>query len=180
MAIKFTKNMILQGLREVACLLDEQGVHGSIYLVGGAAISIAYNKHRTTNDVDAFIQKESSQIISAVKKVGIHNGWQVDWLNDAADEFIPISHIYYNPVMVFEEPGLTVHVASPEVMLGMKGSAARKKDTQDITTLLPLTDIRTVPELLELVKKLYPETSHREHTKRQLSRLHKAFIEADL
>jgi predicted nucleotidyltransferase len=44
---------ILRALGELASVLRERNVTGEIYIVGGAAIAVAYSSDRETDDVDA-------------------------------------------------------------------------------------------------------------------------------
>ncbi len=44
---------MLEALKEVADLMAERGQRGRLYLVGGAAMLLAYSTDRGTQDVDA-------------------------------------------------------------------------------------------------------------------------------
>ena len=77
-------------------------------------------------------------------------------------------------MLVFSETGLTVRAASPKILLAMKGLAAREKDKADMATLIPLTNIRTLNELLALVRESYPDERYKPPSEDQLERIKEA------
>ena len=60
-----------------------------IYIVGGAAMSLAFARERTTRDVDARIDTGHSRLTEAVRKLGRKYGLGDTWLNDQATTAIP-------------------------------------------------------------------------------------------
>ena len=53
-----------------------------IYIVGGAAMSLAFSRDRTTRDVDARIDAGHHRLTEAVRKLGRKHGLGDTWLND--------------------------------------------------------------------------------------------------
>ena len=72
--------------------LDEElgrvGIRGELFVVGGAAMALAYDARRSTVDVDA-IFVPSSDVRRASRKVAEALEMEPDWLNDAAKAFLP-------------------------------------------------------------------------------------------
>jgi hypothetical protein len=58
---------------------------------------------------------------------------------------------------VFDQPGLRVFAALPEHLLAMKALAARPRDAQDIRQLVEVLNLHTVPDVLALVRDVFPE-----------------------
>ena len=69
--------------------LRAQGTRAQIYIVGGAAMSLAFSRDRTTDDVDARIDKGHYRLTDAVRTVGRRHGLADTWLNDQATTTIP-------------------------------------------------------------------------------------------
>jgi methylmalonyl-CoA mutase cobalamin-binding subunit len=77
------------GRQDIGQLLDElsvelasRGAKADLFLVGGAAIAVAYDQARSTRDLDAvFLPTEVVRQAAAV--VAQHRELAEDWLNDA-------------------------------------------------------------------------------------------------
>ena len=74
--------------QELSDRLDARGVQAQLFVVGGAAMALAYDQDRLTRDVDALfspapVVREVAEEISATR------GLEPDWLNDAAKRFLP-------------------------------------------------------------------------------------------
>jgi hypothetical protein len=50
---------IVGALTALAAELDRRGVSGEMYIVGGAAIALAYDERRATCDIDAVFEPKS-------------------------------------------------------------------------------------------------------------------------
>ena len=99
-----------------------------IYIVGGgAAMSLAFSRERTTRNVDARIDTGHSHLAQAVRKVGCKRGLGDTWLNDQATTAIPRSPDA-KATTLYESPYLTVTGASEKHLLAMKLLAARSMD----------------------------------------------------
>jgi hypothetical protein len=145
---------ILDALGDLADRLAAQGIDGRIYVVGGAAMALAYQRDRVTRDVDA-VFAPSGAVRAAATEVAIARRLPDDWLNDAVKGFVPGTDPERVPV--FSRPGLEVGAASARVMLGMKVLAARPElDAEDIETLAGILGLRTADEILDVVSSLYP------------------------
>jgi len=147
---------ILRALEELASVLRERNVTGEVYIVGGAAIAVAYSFDRETDDVDA-VFRPKEEVRAAALEVARRLGLPDGWLNDAAKGFLP-ARPDADAHDIFEAPGLRVMAASPKHLLAMKLLAARsRRDAADIRFLCGLLGIRTVSEALAVALELYPE-----------------------
>lgn len=90
---------------ELSDRLSVAGISAQLFVVGGAAMALAYNRDRLTRDVDALFvpAPEVRQIAEAMS--GGH-GLEPDWLNDAAKGFLPGGDEH--PRTVFESESLLV------------------------------------------------------------------------
>jgi hypothetical protein len=64
---RFSRNEILEALQALGDELSARGVHGQIFIVGGAAMALAYSNRRVTKDIDAAFEPKSSIYEAAVK-----------------------------------------------------------------------------------------------------------------
>jgi hypothetical protein len=149
------RDTALAALSELAAVLAKSGVEGRVYVVGGAAMLLAYGSTRSTRDIDAVFEP-TQPVRTAVAEVAERLGLPDDWLNDAVKGFVPGTDPEAVPVLRL--PGLEVAAASARFMLGMKLLAARvERDTDDILALARLLGLRTPPDVLAVVASLYPD-----------------------
>ena len=69
--------------------LRRANVRASLYLVGGAAMLLAYGRTRATSDVDVRIDAANEAVTAAVADVAAEHGLEYDWLNQHAAACIP-------------------------------------------------------------------------------------------
>jgi hypothetical protein len=98
-----------------------------LFVVGGAAMALAYDRDRLTRDVDALFVPAPEVRRIAEEMSGPH-GLEPDWLNDAAKGFLPGADEH--PRTVFESESLLVQVASPEYLLAMKRCCSTDSGTR--------------------------------------------------
>ena len=73
---------IIDALRELGSELGSRGITADLYVVGGAAIALAYDDRRSTRDIDAvFVPK--SEVYDAAERVRDRLNLPEGWLNDA-------------------------------------------------------------------------------------------------
>ncbi len=151
---RFTRAKIVQALQALGDELKSQGVRGQVFVVGGAAMALAYSIRRVTKDVDAVFEPKSV-IYTAATKVAEALGLPDDWLNDAAKAFMPGPDA--EPRAVPEIDGIEVSIASPRYMLAMKLMASRiGEDDEDISLLLRECAIVEPRQALDLLEQVYP------------------------
>lgn len=150
-----TRERILELFDELNGELAVAGVRGDVFIVGGAAMTVAYDARPATRDIDA-IWHPSTEVRDAVARVAArHADLRPDWLNDAVKGFLPGD----DPgprTTVYDEDALTVSAASPGYLLATKLMASRvSRDEDDVLLLYDLCGLSTVAEGLDLVERYY-------------------------
>ena len=132
-------------LRAVSDKLAGKGISGRIFIVGGAAMVLAFSSRFSTADVDA------------AKTVGAELGLPEDWLNDSVTIYLPsFKEPDWRPTLKFEN--LEVSTADARSLLAMKMRASRgSRDIGDIRLLLVQCGIRTESDALSLYEEYFPE-----------------------
>ena len=150
----FTRAAILAALQALGDELTQEGVRGQLFIVGGAAIALAYSTRRVTKDIDAVFEPKSA-IYRAAAKVAEDRGLPEDWLNYAVKGYMPGEDSHARPLP--EIRGIEITTASPRYLLAMKLLAMRfGEDDEDIELLLRECDLHTPEEALELLAHMYP------------------------
>jgi len=149
------------GREDIRALLDElsaelsaRGARAELFLVGGAALAVAYDATRATRDLDA-VFVPTDVVRQAALAVAGREGLTEDWLNDAVKGFLPGPDP--DAQRFYSSDSLIVDVASPRYLLAMKLFAARAEiDADDILLLYRQLGFTTVEEGLNLVEQAYP------------------------
>lgn len=155
MAESFSRDKILSKLEELGQRLERSGERAELYIVGGAAMALAFARDRVTRDIDAvFVPK--TRVYDVAREMAADDATLgPDWLNDAVKGFLPTVEDSEAQV-ILEGPGIRVLVASPRRLLAMKVFAARvDRDRDDIMKLCEEANIRTIAEVLDLTHDLY-------------------------
>lgn len=144
------RSEILAALTALGEQVQHVGAVADLYVVGGAAIALAYDARRATHDVDAvFVPK--AIVYEAAARVAQSRGLPAGWLNDAVKGFMLGPDRY--PTEVLDLPGLRVEVASPQVVLVMKCLAHRiGEDDDDVRLLSRMHGLHTAGDVLDLVE----------------------------
>lgn len=142
-------------LVELGRRLDARGIEARLFLVGGAAMALAFNRDRVTRDLDAVFEPKQD-IYREAAKVAEDHGLPDDWLNDAVKGLLPDRQPPVEGTGSFSTVGLHVGVASAEYLFAMKAQAARQEtDGADLRELARILRIRTLEEALDLVERFY-------------------------
>ena len=142
-------------LAEVGRRLEAAGVHGTLYIVGGAAMALEFDARRVTVDVDAVLHPATT-IKEVAAEIAAERGLPRRWLNDAARAFIPGGD---EDAVMLDLPGIAVAVASPRHLLAMKLAAFRPGDMSDLELLFRVLDIRSAETAADLAVEVYGEGS---------------------
>ncbi len=153
---QFDRARVVSALEALGEELTRSGIRGQIFVVGGAAMALAYSTRRVTKDIDAVFEPKS-EIYAAARKVAEDLGLPEDWLNDAVKGFMPGADEHRRPVP--DVHGIEVTTASPRYLLAMKLMAMRfGEDEEDIEILLRECGVGSAQEALEILGQVYPDT----------------------
>ena len=139
-------------LTEIGAELDARGIRGDLFVVGGAAMALAYNTRRATRDVDGVFEPKLV-IYEVADEVGARHGLPPGWLNDSVKGLLPGPDPEARELL--ELPGLRVTVPSPQYLLALKVAAARvDRDADDIRVLAAACSLTTAQEVLDVTERI--------------------------
>lgn len=153
-------------IRQLLIALDKElqrrAKAATIFIVGGAAMALAYNADRATDDVDATFQPRDV-VLDAAESVAEEAktwGWSdIDkyWLSDGVVQLMPPEPDDH-PRSEKIGPSLAVSVASPEFVLAMKAMVARQAqgDVDDAVVLCRLLGVTNETQLEAIVARYFP------------------------
>ncbi|MHB1534471.1 MAG: DUF6036 family nucleotidyltransferase [Acidimicrobiales bacterium] len=148
------RDEIEQLLRELGARAAARGITVEMFLVGGAAMALAYDRGRSTRDLDAVFEPKTA-VYEEARRIANERGLPPDWLNDAVKGFMPDRQDAGEQVR-FSSEGISVAVASAEYLFAMKGLSARQEaDGQDLRTLAGLLGITRPDQGLALLERYY-------------------------
>jgi hypothetical protein len=140
-------------LTELGAALHDRGVHGEMYVVGGAAIALAYDARRSTRDIDAVFEPKLA-IYEAAAEVAERFELPAGWLNDAVKGFLAGDDAEAAPVL--DVPGLRCLAASPRMLLALKVLAHRVgEDEDDVMFLAAALGLRTSRDVLAVAEDVF-------------------------
>lgn len=149
----FAKTGIISHLTALSEELDKRGIRGEMFLVGGAAMALAYNRYRTTKDLDGVFEPKLV-IYEAAQTVAQKRGLAPNWLNDAVKGYLPGPDAEAKTYLNL--PALSVAVASPRYLFALKALASREdRDIDDIKELYRLSGFTSVDEAIDYVDKVF-------------------------
>lgn len=148
------------GAAQMRSLLDEldqrlrrRGVAASIYLVGGAALTLEYGRDGLTPDIDVVLGDDA--VLEEARVIALERSLPEHWLSTSATGWVPP-----RPSWALRPPataGLTVHVAPAEHLLAMKLIASRRKDRPDLALLIRECGMvaATAADYVDLLERVY-------------------------
>lgn len=151
-----TREKVIELLTELGARLCDRGIEGELYLVGGGAMLLGYNRNTVTKDLDAIYAPTEiiDQIADQMAEERSDYKLLPGWLNSQVLPLLPRMKDF-RAWQALEVPGLSVQIASPEHLLAMKARASRSiRDFDDVAVLadvLKITDIKQVWEICENV-----------------------------
>lgn len=146
------REQIVAALTALGAVLHERGIHGEMYVVGGAAIALAYSTRRSTRDVDAIFEPKM-EIYRAADEVAERLDLPPGWLNDAVKGFLAPDP---DAAPVLEAPGLRCLVASPRILLALKVLAHRVgEDEDDVRLLADELELESADAVLDVAEEVY-------------------------
>lgn len=137
--------------------LQRRGVIGDVYIIGGAAMALAYDARRATRDIDAVLVPHGV-VLEEAHALAAELGLPQWWLNKQASVYVAPSG---DPEarLSFDHPGLRVSAASPEHLLAMKALAARRRDIEDLRVLIGMLGLTTADQVIAVCSRVFPDES---------------------
>ena len=151
------RGALIELLDELAGKLRRRKARAQVYVIGGAAMSLAFDRSRTTHDIDARIDRGHGALIEAVREIASERGLPDSWLNGQATANMPKSPDT-RAQTVYESEYLTITGASAEHILAMKLEAGRATDVDDVATLVGRLGIADAEEALAIHGRLFPDS----------------------
>jgi hypothetical protein len=152
-----TREKVIELLTELGARLQARGIEGELYLVGGGAMLLGYNRNTVTKDPDAIyapaevIEAIADQMAAERSEYSLQTGW----LNSQVIPLLPRlkdSRAW----QALDIPGLTVQIASPEHLLAMKARASRSiRDFDDIAVLADLLEIHDIQRVWDICESVW-------------------------
>ncbi len=144
---------IIAALTALAAELERRGVSADMYVVGGAAIALAFDERRATRDIDAVFEPKAV-VYEAADVVAEQRGLPAGWLNDAVKGFLAGDDPAATPVL--DLPGLRCLAASPRTPLALKILAHRVgEDEEDVRLLAGELGLERADEILAVAEETF-------------------------
>ena len=150
----FDREKIITAFEKLDSELARRRLRVDMFVTGGAAIILAYQRDRRTRDIDAVFTSRS-EVYEAARAVARRMGLPQGWLNDAVESYL----LDDDPEMVpvFEGQQVHVAVASPQYLLAMKLLAARaEQDSGDVALLMQRCGYTTTAEAVAFLERYLP------------------------
>lgn len=149
------RERIVALLGELAGRLNSRGLEADLYVVGGTAMALAYDRLRVTRDIDAVGEPMAAIEAEAREMAAIHHDLPADWLSARVMPLLPRS-FDADRIEALAWPGLTVNVASPRRLLAMKVRAGRyDRDLQDIWVLCQVLELVRLEQVWDIVDEVW-------------------------
>jgi hypothetical protein len=154
---------VIDLLTDLGRRLDSRGLRLDIYVVGGTAMFLAYDRTRLTRDIDA-VWDQVDPVAEVIAEIAEERSLPRDWLNDRVRPMLP--RVFdEDQVEVLTGPGLAVSVASARHLIAMKARAARDaRDLDDLVLLCAREGIDRVTEVLAIADAVWGPGMLREET----------------
>ena len=152
-----TRKELLSVLSELSDELTSRSIETNIYIVGGAAMVMAFDSRNSTRDIDCRYSPKA--IIDQIAvMVGERHDLPAEWLNSHAAMFIsPVVDDPF-PIPIMAKGTVRITAASAEIMLAMKIRASRPRlDEEDIAFLCSKLGITKEEEAITIFENYYPE-----------------------
>lgn len=152
-----TRKELLLLLSELSNELTSRSIEANLYIVGGAAMVMAFEARNSTRDIDCrYTPKAIIDQIAVM--VGERHDLPPEWLNDHAAMFISPVVDDPSPIPIMTRGSVRITAASAEMMLAMKLRASRPRlDGEDIAVLCDELRITTTEEAITIFEHYYPE-----------------------
>jgi hypothetical protein len=153
---EFTADEMRALLRDLDAELQRIGRAASIFVVGGAAMALAYNTDRASADIDATLEPRDV-VLDAAAVVARRRNLDRNWLSEGVRDYLPPEPDDH-PRSERIGPALVLEIASPEYVLAMKAMTTRKSDGDlaDAVHLCRMLGISDEAAVENTVRKYFP------------------------
>lgn len=153
---EFSAAEIHELLENLGRRVARRGLHLDLFIVGGAALAMDFDRERVTADIDLKAKGSTDVLADLVEEIAVEEGLPSGWLNtDAAAWVPPLEPTWPEGGKTFG--GLTVVVASAEVLLAMKLLSDRERDVDDMVALVRHLRVRDPREVVAIFQSVYPD-----------------------
>jgi hypothetical protein len=160
---------ILQALERLSQILEARKVKADLFVVGGAALALAFKARPATRDVDAVFERKN-EVFKAAAQVARELNLPDEWLNNAVKKFI--GRPDRKPLPILDLPGLRLMAGSPEYLLAMKILADRHdRDREDLRFLIRILNLKSVKQAERAFHNVYPDHELRPDTRNRLAEI---------
>jgi len=150
----FDRKRIEDLLTKLGARCTTRGIKAEMFLVGGAAMVLAYSRERMTRDLDAVFEPKTP-VYELARQSANEEGIPPDWLNDAVKGLMP-DRADDGEQVTFSAPGISVAIASPGYLFSMKALSARQEaDGGDLVSLARILGITTSEQAFAVIDRYY-------------------------
>lgn len=140
-------------LIELGRRIDASGLQAELYVVGGAAIALAFDERRSTKDIDAVFEPKLA-VYAEAERMATELKLPAGWLNDGVKGFLAGPDPAAEPVL--EAPGIRVSTGSPRMLLALKVLAHRvDEDEDDVRLLAGVLGLSTAAAVLAVAEEVF-------------------------
>ncbi|MBD7919306.1 hypothetical protein H9657_13605 [Cellulomonas sp. Sa3CUA2] len=143
-------------LTEVGAFLQVRGWTATVYVAGGAAMTLLFDGRASTRDIDAVFRSDRGQLTAAVREVATRHDLPFEWLNDRVAPLVPSAPDTRATEIVL--PGLHVLVSSERHLLAMKMLAGRDRDVPDLRLLFARLGITSPAQAVTMTEEVFGTT----------------------
>lgn len=154
---EFTAKEMRDLLGDLDSELQRMGKAAVIFVVGGAAMALAYNAARATADIDATFEPRDV-VLDAAAVVARRRNLDRHWLSEGVRDYMPPEPDDH-PRSERIGPALVIEIASPEYVLAMKAMTTRQSDGDltDAVFLCRLLGVSDGAALEGIVRRYFPD-----------------------
>ena len=140
---------------ELSSELESRNARAHVYVFGGAAMSVAFDRGRTTVDIDVRVDSGREKLMESVETVGRRHGFEAGWFSEPLAVVLPRGSDQ-RAATLYQSQYLTVTGASAKHMLAMKLVAGRLKDHGDIAVLCKRLGLTSKRQALRIADEVLP------------------------
>ena len=169
-SVALSKMELLALLDMLSERLHRRKAIARLYVIGGACMALAYDRGRSTQDIDVRIDAGHEALLASAREIARERGLPQGWLNEQAMNAMGLEADDHAQTL-YESRNLVVTGASAEYLLAMKLSAGRAKDVADIELLLQRLEIKEADEALAIYEAVIPGSERRTRARAVLAAL---------